>query len=96
MFDRSILILIMHFCIWLSGFSVIDRGCCGIGKNRGQITCLPFQTPCSNRNEYVFWDAFHPTEAVNVILGKEAFNGDQTKGYPFNIEQLATLDIDAT
>ncbi|CAM8943961.1 unnamed protein product [Rhodiola kirilowii] len=78
------------------GFSVTDRGCCGIGKNRGQITCLPFQIPCPNRNEYVFWDAFHPTEAVNVILGRKAFNGDQTMAYPWNIEQLATLDIESS
>ncbi|KAE8684439.1 GDSL esterase/lipase [Hibiscus syriacus] len=35
------------------GFSVVDRGCCGIGRNRGQITCLPFQTPCENRDGYV-------------------------------------------
>ncbi|CAM8937086.1 unnamed protein product [Rhodiola kirilowii] len=78
------------------GFSVTDRGCCGIGKNRGQITCLPFQIPCPNRNEYVFWDAFHPTEAVNVILGRKAFNGDQTMAYPWNIEQLASLDIESS
>ncbi|KAH9725319.1 GDSL esterase/lipase [Citrus sinensis] len=30
------------------GFSVLDRGCCGIGRNGGQITCLPFQTPSVN------------------------------------------------
>ncbi|KAG0487010.1 hypothetical protein HPP92_009105 [Vanilla planifolia] len=33
------------------GFSVVNRGCCGIGRNRGQITCLPLQTPCPNRNK---------------------------------------------
>ncbi|KAG5224597.1 GDSL esterase/lipase [Salix suchowensis] len=75
------------------GFSVINRGCCGIGRNRGQITCLPFQTPCTNREQYVFWDAFHPTEAVNVLMGRKAFNGDLSMVYPMNIEQLANLDI---
>ncbi|KAL1292489.1 hypothetical protein AAHE18_19G000600 [Arachis hypogaea] len=35
-------------------------GCCGIGRNRGQITCLPFQT----------------TEAVNALMGMIAFNGN--------------------
>ncbi|XP_057469592.1 GDSL esterase/lipase At1g71691 [Actinidia eriantha] len=73
------------------GFSVINRGCCGIGRNRGQITCLPFETPCPNRNQYVFWDAFHPTEAVNILMGRKAFSGDQTVVYPMNIEQLANL-----
>ncbi|KAJ0085855.1 hypothetical protein Patl1_07608 [Pistacia atlantica] len=75
------------------GFSVIDRGCCGIGRNRGQITCLPFQTPCPNRDQYVFWDAFHPTEAVNILFGRQAFSGDQSMVYPMNIQQLANLDI---
>ncbi|GJS86351.1 GDSL esterase/lipase-like protein [Tanacetum coccineum] len=73
------------------GFTVANRGCCGIGRNRGQITCLPFQTPCPNRNEYVFWDAFHPTEAVNVLMGKKAFSGTPDVVYPMNIQQLARL-----
>nr|GEU32242.1 GDSL esterase/lipase At1g71691-like [Tanacetum cinerariifolium] len=73
------------------GFTVVNRGCCGIGRNRGQITCLPFQTPCPNRNEYVFWDAFHPTEAVNVLMGKKAFSGTPDVVYPMNIQQLARL-----
>ncbi|KAF5479430.1 hypothetical protein F2P56_000250, partial [Juglans regia] len=54
------------------GFIVLNRGCCGIGRNRGQITCLPFQTPCRNRNQYVFWDAFHPTAKVNIIMARKA------------------------
>lgn len=73
------------------GFSVINRGCCGIGRNRGQITCLPFQTPCPNREQYVFWDAFHPTAAVNIIMGRKFFDGDQSVVYPINIQQLANL-----
>ncbi|KAK7334429.1 hypothetical protein VNO80_26186 [Phaseolus coccineus] len=73
------------------GFSVVNRGCCGIGRNRGQVTCLPFQTPCPNRNQYVFWDAFHPTEAVNILMGRMAFNGNLNFVYPINIRQLAEL-----
>ncbi|KAH9611975.1 hypothetical protein KSS87_007137 [Heliosperma pusillum] len=75
------------------GFKVIDRGCCGIGRNQGQITCLPLQTPCTDRDEYVFWDAFHPTSKVNVILGQSAFNGGLDVVYPMNIRQLASLDL---
>uniref|UniRef100_A0A7N2MH64 GDSL esterase/lipase n=1 Tax=Quercus lobata TaxID=97700 RepID=A0A7N2MH64_QUELO len=77
------------------GLTVTNRGCCGIGRNRGQITCLPYQTPCPNREQYVFWDAFHPTEKVNVIMARKAFSGDQSQIYPLNIEQLASLDNDA-
>ncbi|PKA54645.1 GDSL esterase/lipase [Apostasia shenzhenica] len=78
------------------GFSVIDRGCCGIGRNSGQVTCLPFQTPCSNRNEYVFWDAFHPTEKVNIIMARKAFSALDNSVYPINIQQLANLNISKT
>ncbi|AAF43219.1 GDSL esterase/lipase [Arabidopsis thaliana] len=74
------------------GLTTMDKGCCGIGKNRGQITCLPFETPCPNRDQYVFWDAFHPTEKVNLIMAKKAFAGDRTVAYPINIQQLASLN----
>ncbi|RZC73375.1 hypothetical protein C5167_048855 [Papaver somniferum] len=76
------------------GFTEVNKGCCGIGRNKGQITCLPFQTPCANRKQYVFWDAFHPTEVVNIILGKQAFSGKNDVVYPLNIQQLAALDLD--
>ncbi|KAG8661090.1 GDSL esterase/lipase At1g71691 [Manihot esculenta] len=76
------------------GFSIVDRGCCGIGRNRGQVTCLPLETPCLNREQYIFWDAFHPTEAVNILMGRKAFNGNTSIVYPMNIEQLANLELE--
>lgn len=76
---------------YVAGFGVANRGCCGIGRNGGQITCLPFQMPCLDRNMYIFWDAFHPTAAVNILFGRNAFNGNQNMVYPINIEQLAKL-----
>ncbi|KAK1378579.1 GDSL-lipase 1 [Heracleum sosnowskyi] len=60
------------------GFRVTTAGCCGVGRNNGQITCLPFQTPCRNRNEYVFWDAFHPTEAANIVLGRRSYAAESS------------------
>ncbi|PNX63049.1 GDSL esterase/lipase, partial [Trifolium pratense] len=73
------------------GFTDVTEGCCGLGRNRGQITCLPLQRPCPNRNQYVFWDAFHPTEAVNILMGRMAFSGNTNFVYPINIQQLAQL-----
>ncbi|KAL6531123.1 hypothetical protein OROHE_014192 [Orobanche hederae] len=76
------------------GFQVVDKGCCGVGRNNGQITCLPFQTPCDDRRTYVFWDAFHPTETANILLAKKAYNGSKSTkshAYPINIQQLAML-----
>ncbi|KAL3641849.1 hypothetical protein CASFOL_012664 [Castilleja foliolosa] len=74
------------------GFQVVDKGCCGVGRNNGQITCLPLQTPCDNRREYVFWDAFHPTETANILLAKQAYSSkSKSFAYPMNIQQLAML-----
>ncbi|XP_068653243.1 GDSL esterase/lipase At1g71250 [Aristolochia californica] len=72
-------------------FTTIDRGCCGIGRNQGQITCLPLSVPCPNRNEYLFWDAFHLTQAANEIVAQRAFRGSPNDCYPINVEQMAQL-----
>ncbi|KAK3431083.1 hypothetical protein EUGRSUZ_E02867 [Eucalyptus grandis] len=74
------------------GFSVTNAGCCGVGRNNGQITCLPFQTPCQNRNEYLFWDAYHPSEAANIIVGRRSYSAEApTDAYPIDIRRLAQL-----
>ncbi|XP_074577917.1 GDSL esterase/lipase At1g33811 [Curcuma longa] len=72
------------------GFNVVDKGCCGVGRNNGQITCLPYQTPCEDRSRYLFWDAFHPTEVANVIYARKAYESSSTSDvYPMNIRRLA-------
>ncbi|XVF27417.1 hypothetical protein REPUB_Repub14bG0105000 [Reevesia pubescens] len=74
------------------GFRVTNAGCCGVGRNNGQITCLPLQTPCRNRNEYLFWDAFHPGEAANVIIGRRSYSAQSpSDAYPIDIRRLAQL-----
>ncbi|XP_025012908.1 GDSL esterase/lipase At1g71250 isoform X2 [Ricinus communis] len=73
------------------GFEVTDRGCCGIGRNEGLITCLPFAIPCFNRDKYVFWDAYHPTQAFNRIMAQRAYSGPPSDCYPINIKQMALI-----
>ena len=74
------------------GLTVTNQGCCGVGRNNGQVTCLPFQTPCANRNEYLFWDAFHPTEAANVLVGRRAYSAAQPSDvHPVDLRTLAQL-----
>ncbi|KAL7607581.1 GDSL esterase/lipase At1g29670 [Lactuca sativa] len=74
------------------GFTVTNAGCCGVGKNNGQITCLPGQTPCQDRDAHLFWDAFHPTEAANVIVGRRSYNAQSASdAYPMDINRLAQL-----
>lgn len=77
----------------VAGFSVWDRGCCGLGRNQGQITCLPFVPPCPNRNQYIFWDAFHPTQACDAILAQRAYSGPPLDCHPINIQQLALINF---
>lgn len=70
----------------------MDKGCCGVGKNNGQITCLPLQQPCDERNKYIFWDAFHPTEVANILLAKKSYTSkSKYYAYPINLQQLAML-----
>ncbi|XP_057430135.1 GDSL esterase/lipase At1g29670-like [Lotus japonicus] len=74
------------------GFRVTDAGCCGTGRNNGQITCLPLQAPCMNRDEFLFWDAFHPTEAGNSVIGGRAYSAQyESDAYPFDIRSLAQM-----
>ncbi|KAK3005485.1 hypothetical protein RJ639_017352 [Escallonia herrerae] len=75
----------------LYGFTNTDSGCCGVGRNQGQITCLPFSVPCMQRNQYVFWDAFHPTQVVNQILARKAYSGPRSDCYPMNVKEMAQV-----
>jgi hypothetical protein len=77
--------------ICVVGFSVANKGCCGIGRNQGQITCLPLSIPCLKRDQYVFWDAFHPTEAVNQIIARRAYSGPPSDCYPINVKKMAEV-----
>ncbi|MED6188952.1 hypothetical protein PIB30_090879 [Stylosanthes scabra] len=73
------------------GFQATNIACCGIGMFQGRISCLPFEIPCSNRDKYVFWDAFHPSEAMDKILASRAFNGSTSDCYPINVSQMAIM-----
>ncbi|XP_057441997.1 GDSL esterase/lipase At5g37690 isoform X2 [Lotus japonicus] len=55
------------------GFKVSNTSCCNADKSIGGL-CLPNSKLCSNRNDYVFWDAFHPSDAANAILAEKFFS----------------------
>ncbi|KAL2466968.1 GDSL esterase/lipase [Abeliophyllum distichum] len=51
------------------GFETAATGCCGTGRFEMGYLCNehnPFT--CTDANQYVFWDSFHPTEKTNRIL----------------------------
>lgn len=46
---------------------------------------------CEDRGKYVFWDAYHPTEAANLIIAEKLLNGDRSVSFPINIRELYKL-----
>ncbi|KAG8385377.1 hypothetical protein BUALT_Bualt03G0036700 [Buddleja alternifolia] len=69
------------------GIRVVNAPCCIVSATTGQ--CVPNQVPCSNRNEYVFWDNFHPTEIVNLVTATRAYNATvPSDAYPVDILRL--------
>ncbi|CAA7018127.1 unnamed protein product [Microthlaspi erraticum] len=73
------------------GLVIPDKACCGNGRYGGALTCLPLQQPCLNRHQYVFWDAFHPTEIANKIIAENTFSESAKYSYPISIYELAKL-----
>ncbi|CAE6076073.1 unnamed protein product [Arabidopsis arenosa] len=52
-----------------NGFFETKRACCGTGTIETSFLCNSLSLgTCVNATGYVFWDGFHPTEAVNELL----------------------------
>ncbi|KAL0728034.1 hypothetical protein Bca4012_024127 [Brassica carinata] len=73
------------------GLVIPDKACCGSGRYGGASTCLPLQQPCLDRNQYVFWDAFHPTETANKIIAENTFSKSAKYSHPISLYELAKL-----
>ncbi|GFQ02724.1 GDSL esterase/lipase at1g29670 [Phtheirospermum japonicum] len=71
----------------LIGIKIINAPCCPVHIETG--LCVRNQFPCSNRNEYTFWDNFHPTEIVYHATASRLYTallpGD---AYPVDIQRL--------
>ncbi|PKI77901.1 hypothetical protein CRG98_001693 [Punica granatum] len=71
------------------GFEVTSDACCGLGRYNGWIMCLSPEMACVNASSHIWWDQFHPTDAVNAILADNVWNGSHTNMcYPMNLEQM--------
>ncbi|THG01962.1 hypothetical protein TEA_002528 [Camellia sinensis var. sinensis] len=72
------------------GLTVLNVPCCNVSS----ITrlCVSNKAPCSNRSTYAFWDAYHPTEIVNVFVAGRAYNAQTAfDASPIDIRSLAQL-----
>ncbi|KAK6133556.1 hypothetical protein DH2020_032685 [Rehmannia glutinosa] len=70
------------------GIKVGNAPCCLVSDHPGGL-CDPGKDPCSNRNEYAFWDNYHFSEVVNRATAARAYNATlPTDAYPFDIRRL--------
>ncbi|OEL29176.1 GDSL esterase/lipase 7 [Dichanthelium oligosanthes] len=71
------------------GFVTTTDACCGLGKYGGLIMCVLPQMACSDASSHVWWDEFHPTDAVNRILAENVWSSQHTKMcYPLDLQQM--------
>ncbi|GMH26843.1 hypothetical protein Nepgr_028686 [Nepenthes gracilis] len=71
----------------LQGFKVFNASCCMVRADDG--LCVAGSRPCDDRSEYVFWDYFHPTYAVNALAAGSAYEAQGSPdAYPTDISHL--------
>ncbi|CAL5433400.1 unnamed protein product [Camellia sinensis] len=71
------------------GFNVTTDACCGLGKYKGWIMCISPEMACNNASNHLWWDQFHPTDAVNAILADNVWSGLHTEiCYPMNLQNM--------
>lgn len=75
----------------LAGFQNANDPCCGLsfppllcfgGHDSNSSAIL-----CKDRGKYVFWDAYHPTEATNTIILNKLLDDEKTTS-PFSLRRL--------
>ncbi|XP_057469674.1 GDSL esterase/lipase At4g28780-like [Actinidia eriantha] len=76
-----------------SGFEDIQTACCGNGTLNAQDQCSPSSKLCPNRDDYLFWDRFHPTQAAAQLAALTLYAGAQEFVTPMNFSQLALVHI---
>ncbi|XP_016706698.1 GDSL esterase/lipase At4g28780-like [Gossypium hirsutum] len=69
-------------------FKFVKTACCGSGTLNAQGSCSPISDLCSNRNEYLFWDSFHPTQTASKLAAFTLYGGEPRFVSPINFSQL--------
>ncbi|OAY41999.1 GDSL esterase/lipase At5g33370 [Manihot esculenta] len=74
------------------GFTTSKEACCGQGPYNGVGLCTSSSNLCSNRDEYAFWDPFHPSERANRYIVQQLITGSTDYMNPMNLSTILTLD----
>ncbi|KAK8492619.1 hypothetical protein V6N11_030841 [Hibiscus sabdariffa] len=69
------------------GFRNVMGTCCSKLDEGRTKACIPRVAPCKDRNAYVFFDPFNPTESIHFIWARRMLN-DSSVTYPVNLIQL--------
>ncbi|XP_057744664.1 GDSL esterase/lipase 1-like [Arachis stenosperma] len=78
------------------GFKGGSGGCCGSGPYRGRDACggnkgIKEYELCDNPNDYIFFDARHPTDKASQHFAQLIWDGNHTLNKPYNLKQLFQL-----
>ncbi|KAK8716855.1 hypothetical protein V6N13_044150 [Hibiscus sabdariffa] len=71
------------------GLKNIAAACCG----NGTYDCNQTASFCSNRDEYLFWDRFHPSQRASELAALTLFGASEPLVAPINFSQLLGVDI---
>uniref|UniRef100_A0A0D9VMM1 GDSL esterase/lipase n=1 Tax=Leersia perrieri TaxID=77586 RepID=A0A0D9VMM1_9ORYZ len=74
------------------GFATSTEACCGQGRFNGMGLCTLVSTLCADRDAYVFWDAFHPTERANRLIVQQFMEGSLDYITPMNLSTILKVD----
>jgi hypothetical protein len=55
-----------------AGFKTSNTSCCHVDTTVGGL-CLPTAQLCPDRKDFVFWDAYHTSDAANQIIANRLF-----------------------
>ncbi|OEL14665.1 GDSL esterase/lipase [Dichanthelium oligosanthes] len=72
----------------LAGLREVKWGCCGSGKFNGEVDCTMGTSLCKDRDEYLFWDRVHGTQAAYRRAVLAFFYGTLRDAEPINLDQL--------
>ncbi|XP_074568339.1 GDSL esterase/lipase At5g33370-like [Curcuma longa] len=74
------------------GFRTSKVACCGQGPYNGLGLCTRESNLCPNREDYAFWDPFHPSEKACRIVVEQIMTGSVEVMTPFNLSTVLAMD----